>query len=240
LTINVKQIGHAVLHLDAYDEDYLITLPSLHIEGLYSGSPFVELNSSSHIVSSSGYVAKIDYSGRGWISGKKNSFTATLCKPSNGEKAGDPLYTIEGQWTEAFRIMEGKGGKHAPIVEEWDPHKLHTTHLTVAPIEEQDELESRRAWQKVVQAISAGDLDAVSHHKSTIENSQRELRKKEKEEGREWERRFFSRAESDPVFEKLAPVVGGLLEADKTGGVWLWDAEKAKEAKPPFRQAEGK
>lgn len=35
-TIHVKQIGHALLHLDKFDEYYLITLPSLHIEGLIS------------------------------------------------------------------------------------------------------------------------------------------------------------------------------------------------------------
>jgi len=40
-TITVKQIGHAKYHLDAFDEDYLITLPSLHIEGLVYGSPYV-------------------------------------------------------------------------------------------------------------------------------------------------------------------------------------------------------
>ncbi len=72
-TINVKQIGHAVFKIPAYDETYLITLPSLHIEALLFGAPFVELNDKTYITSSSGYTAKIDYSGKGWISGKKNS-----------------------------------------------------------------------------------------------------------------------------------------------------------------------
>jgi hypothetical protein len=83
----------------------LITLPSLHIEGLIMGSPYVELNKSTIITSSSGYTATIDYSGKGWISGKKNSFTATLTK--TGSK--DVLYNISGQWTDKFSINEGKG-----------------------------------------------------------------------------------------------------------------------------------
>lgn len=66
LTINIKQVGHALLHLNEFNEDFLITLPDLHIEGVYGGAPFVELNSASYIASSSGYTAKIDYSGRGW------------------------------------------------------------------------------------------------------------------------------------------------------------------------------
>jgi oxysterol-binding protein-related protein 9/10/11 len=192
-------------------------------------------------VSSSGYLAKVDYSGRGWISGKKNSFTATLSKYSatqRGDKVGEPLYTVEGQWTEAFTMKEGKGGKSAKVVGEWNPHDTQKADLTVAPIEEQDELESRRAWQRVAQAIYSGDMDAVSHHKSTIENSQRDMRKKEREEGREWERRFFKRAESNVTFEELAAVINEPLEPEKTDGVWLWDAEKAKEARPPFRSME--
>lgn len=45
-TITVRQIGHAKLHLGGFDEDYLITLPSLHIEGLVYGTPYVGLVSS--------------------------------------------------------------------------------------------------------------------------------------------------------------------------------------------------
>ena len=204
----------------------------MHVEGIYSGSPFIELEGSSHIVSSSGYQAKIDYTGRGWLSGKKNSFNATLSKSgASGHKGSEILYTITGQWTEAFQIVEGKGGKTAKAIDEWSPKNNPTTPLTVAPIEEQEELESRRAWQQVAQGIAAGDMDATSHFKSIIENSQRELRKKEKEEGREWDRRYFSRAEKHPVFEKLAPVVHEQLEGEKTNGVWRWDAEKAKAAR---------
>jgi len=82
----------------------LIMLPSLHIEGIVYGSPYVELNKSSTIISSTGYIATIDYSGKGWISGKKNSFTATLTK----EGSKEVLYTIDGQWTDKFVVKEGK------------------------------------------------------------------------------------------------------------------------------------
>lgn len=85
----------------------LITLPSLHIEGIVYGSPYVELNKSTTITSSTGYVAKIDYSGKGWVSGKKNSFVATLSK--EGQK--EVLYTVEGQWSDKFILKEGKGKK---------------------------------------------------------------------------------------------------------------------------------
>jgi len=228
-TINVKQIGHAIFHIDAFDEDYLITLPSLHIEGLITGSPYVELNRCSYIQSSSGYTAKIDYTGKGWLSGKKNSFTASLYQDG---KEKEPLYTVDGQWTDSFTIRDAKTKK---AVDSFDPKATKTTPLTVATIEQQDEMETRRAWQKVATAISKGDMDTTSYEKSIIENHQREMRKKEKEEGREWSRRFFTRTTRSPTFEALAMKIGESVNEDLTDGIWLFDQEKAKESAPPFR-----
>jgi len=229
-TINVTQIGHAILHINAFNEDYLITLPSLHIEGLITGSPYVELNKTSYIESSSGYTAKIDYSGKGWLSGKKNSFTASLY-PKGREK--EPVYTASGQWTGSFTIYDAKTKK---VVDSFDPNVTKTTPLTVAPIEQQDDMESRRAWQKVAQAISKGDMDTTSYEKSIIENEQREMRRKEKDEGREWDRRFFTRAETHSVLNELSKEIGENINDTMTNGIWIFDPEKAKNAQPPFRQ----
>ncbi|KAI9663401.1 MAG: Oxysterol binding protein [Trizodia sp. TS-e1964] len=221
-TINVKQIGHALLHLSRYDEDYLITLPSLHIEGLIYGAPFVELNKSTFIQSSSGYTAKIDYSGKGWLSGKKNSFTATLY-PTGKEK--EIIYSIEGQWTDSFTIKDAKG----KVIDTWDAKKAETTPLFTAPVADQDPLESRRAWEKVASAIIVGDMDAAGIEKSKIENEQRELRRLEKAENREWVRRYFTAAEEDARLEKLSKMLGERGEAEKCG-IWRWDEAKAKVA----------
>jgi hypothetical protein len=222
-TINVKQIGHAVYTLAAYDETYLITLPNLHIEGLIFGAPFVELNGQTYITSSSGFTAKIDYSGKGWLSGKKNTFSATLY-PSDREK--DTLYTVTGQWNKTFDIREGSS-KHGALIETYDAEKSEITPLTVAPISEQDPMESHRAWQKVAEGIAVGNMDIVGTEKTKIEVEQRALREKERSEGRTWERRYFSKVESDPHLDKLAPVISLAIEADKTGGIWRFDEKKA-------------
>ena len=213
-----------MLHLDKHNEDYLISLPSLHIEGLIYGAPFVELNRSTFIQSSSGYTAKIDYSGKGWLSGKKNSFTATLY-PDGLER--EPLYTVDGQWSEAFTI---KGAKTKKELDSHNAKVTQTTPLIVAPLEQQDPLESRRAWRQVAVSIEKGDLDTTSVEKSKIENQQRELRRQEQAEGREWERRYFSHVPDDSVLELLGSKIGERAEIDKTGGVWRWDAKKAEKA----------
>ena len=78
-------------------------------------------------------------------------------------------------------------------------------------------------------------MDTVSIEKSKIENAQRELRRKEQSEGREWERRFFTRVPTpDPIFEALAKPIGERIESEKTGGVWRFSGDKAAGAKPPF------
>jgi hypothetical protein len=235
-TIHVKQIGHALLELAPFKETYLITLPSLHIESLLYGNPFVELNKSSYIVSSSGFVAKIDYSGKGWVSGKKNSFTASLYRAGQ-EK--EPLYTAEGQWTDTFTIRDGSK-KSAAAVDSYNAKANPTTQLIVAPLDQQGPYESHRAWQHVAAAIRRTDMDTVHIEKSKIENAQRELRKKEQAEGREWQRRFFQRLPGPcPIFEQLARVIGERIESDKTGGVWRFvgDRSEASGSASPAGQA---
>ncbi|PPJ57427.1 hypothetical protein CBER1_01354 [Cercospora berteroae] len=230
-TIHLKQVGHALLHLDAFDEDYLITLPALHIEGLLKGSPFVELNKSSYIVSSSGYTARIDYSGAGWVSGKKNSLSAIVYPHGKEKDKKSVLYKAEGSWTDEFVIKDADKN----VVQQYNAKKEPKTQLQVADIKDQDPLETRRAWQKVAAAIQKGDMNTTHAEKTKIEEFQRATRKKEQSEGKEWQRIFFSRADKLPVFDKLIKEVPyGGIEQDQTGGIWVFDQEKAKNAKPPF------
>ncbi len=182
----------------------------------------MELNDKTYITSSSGYTSKIDYSGKGWLSGKKNSFTAVLY-PTGKEK--ETLYTITGQWTKSFDIIEGSKKK---VIDTYNAEASPTTPLTIAPIEQQDDMESRKAWQKVAAGIALGDMDLTGIEKTKIEESQRELRKQETAEGRQWERQYFTKLESDPILNDLGPLIGLIPEADKTGGIWRFDEEKAK------------
>jgi oxysterol-binding protein-related protein 9/10/11 len=150
-TIHIKQIGHALLTLKPPNsqekETYLITLPALHIENLIYGAPFVELGKAIHIASSTGYISKIDFSGRGWLSGKKNTFTAAMWKEGEGSES-KPLYSAEGQWSDKFELKEGHG-KRAKTIDTFKPSDVKLSQLNIAPLEEQDVFESRRAWSQV-------------------------------------------------------------------------------------------
>ena len=200
-------------------------MPKIHIEGLMTGNISPELNGSTIIRSSSGYTAKIDYISKGWIGGRKNGFSAQLFHDDN---ENTPLYTVEGQWSDSWICKDLKTQK---VVEKFDINSAKRTPLQVAPINAQHPLESRRAWHHVAQAIHKGDIFAISYEKSKIENEQREMRIRERQEGSEFPRRYFSKAKEDPVAQKLAQEMNcASIEADMDikQGVWVWDDEKDK------------
>ena len=193
-SINVKQFGHAILTFESLGETYLITLPPLHIEGLITASPFVELEGTSYIQSSNGYIAAIEYSGRGYFSGKKNTFKARVYKDSlKMQDKQNAEVTISGQWSGKSYINKGSTTPTSKQNDDlfYDANEVPAQHLHVKPIEEQHELESRKAWQKVAEAVKKGDFNEIHEEKSLIENAQREQRKREQAAGVKWETRWF-------------------------------------------------
>ncbi|CAR22742.1 Protein KES1 [Lachancea thermotolerans] len=247
-SLSVKQFGHALLEYGKFNEQYLITLPPLHIEGMLVASPFVELEGKAYIQSSSGLLCVVEFSGRGYFSGKKNSFKARIFqKPSDASDKEKALYTITGQWSGTSTISKGKSKKGEELF--YDASKLRVEHLHVKPIEEQHSLESRKAWKKVADAVKGGDFSQIHQEKSALENAQRDLRKQEEAEGTKWKRRWFVledyTAGINDKFTSLASnlklstknVPSGTLVGDKedkkehSAAHWrfkreLWDSEK--------------
>ncbi|ESW97001.1 Protein KES1 [Ogataea parapolymorpha DL-1] len=209
--LNVRQYGHALLSYENLNEKYLITLPPLHIEGILMAAPFVELEQKSYIQSSAGYVAVIEYSGKGYFSGKSNSFKARIYKNiSEAEDKTKALYTVSGQWSGVSSISRGNTvASDAQVF--FDAKNSKPQHLTVKPIEEQSPLESRRAWQKVAEAIRANNYNLIHEEKTKIENEQRELRKKEAADDTPWKQKFFEEIDYTTLTE----------EDDETGYVKL-------------------
>lgn len=178
-TINVKQVGHGLLKIKLADgkfESYLITLPRLKIEGLWYGAPYVELDQTSLIQSSHGLVTKIEYRGKGWVSGKSHSFTATISSTGStsssshhhhSSSSGSVLYTIDGTWTgESHFIKPSNGGKEGQLfLNAAGP----TNPIEVRPVEQQGEFESRRAWKAVADGIRKGDFESASQAKAALE-----------------------------------------------------------------------
>ncbi|KAK9459902.1 uncharacterized protein V1516DRAFT_678340 [Lipomyces oligophaga] len=223
LTISVRQVGHALLRISKFDELYYIQLPSLHIEGLFYGAPYVELEGKTVIQCSNGYKFVTEYSGKGYFSGKKNTFKGKLYGPDNSSTS---LYTIQGQWSGKSTIRNDSVKKSAeqPF---YDASEHPVVPLTVKPIAEQAEYESNRAWEKVAAAVSVMDYDTIHVEKSKIENAQRALRKQEQDENREWQRLYFEQVDDEGKYLQVTKLAG--VEPDSK--IWRFN-RRAFEAGP--------
>lgn len=202
-SIQVVQVGHALMRLSRPegDETYLISLPKLSIDGLFLGSPYIELTGASSIRSSTGYTATINYSGRGYFSGKAHSFTATI----NADNTKELLLEVTGTWSGKSTVKSGSALPQNSTF--WDAESIPREELSVKPLEEQDAYESRNVWRNVAAGIRSGDYGAASRDKSRIENEQRQLRKDEAAAGKTHQLKHFTYVESDPEYAALAPAI---------------------------------
>lgn len=230
-SVNIQQIGHAILSLRKYDEDYLVPLPNVKIKGIIAASPYPELNGEYYIAGSNGYVSRIDFSGKSLFKGKKNSFEAKVYKAGHET---DVLYEVKGSWSESFTLYDVKAGKE---LETYDVSAAKGPPIIVPARDQQDSWESQRVWGDVVDAIERVQMTAVANSKSALEQAQRDMRKQEVEKGKTFEPIFFRADKQDARFNKLAKEVPGGedIAVDQTKGVWKFDDDAYTRAKRPFR-----
>ncbi|CAO0794709.1 unnamed protein product [Mucor circinelloides] len=189
----VDQIGYCTLKLTERDETYLFTLPSVSVNGIWYAAPYVELYGTSFVQSTSGFSASIEYTTKGWISGEVHHFKASVTH----ESLSTPT-VIEGQWTGKSTLTKNK--KTEDFL---DLTTLEKPKPFVRPVEEQDELESRRIWQKVSDALKAGDYATASSEKSAIENQQRALRKERETSETKWVPKHFNSVNGEAIYGDL-------------------------------------
>ncbi|KAI8969052.1 hypothetical protein BDF20DRAFT_142295 [Mycotypha africana] len=191
----VDQIGYCTLQLTERNETYLFTLPSVSVNGIWYAAPYVELYGTSFIHSTTGYFATIEYTTKGWISGEIHHFKASI---THDTLLSTPTI-IEGQWTGKSTISKNKN-KAEPFL---DLTKLEKPMPSVKPVEEQHELESRRVWKKVSEALKSGDYATASTEKTWIENQQRALRKERETKDEKWTPAHFASVEGEELYDNL-------------------------------------
>ncbi|CAG7851201.1 Protein KES1 [Serendipita indica DSM 11827] len=203
--ILVKQVGHAILTYAPPGKDvekYLITLPRLRIDGIWYGAPYIELTDNGYIQASTGYLSTIEYKGKGYFSGKAHSIKASFAvNPTS------PIVVVEGQWDTVTKVTSVKGSKHAKTGETFTDVTTPKEEVTVAPIESQNEWETRKLWQNVANGIRSGDFEAASKDKTRIENEQRQRRKDEQAAGTPWQLKHFVHLDEDADYVSLAAMI---------------------------------
>jgi oxysterol-binding protein-related protein 9/10/11 len=220
--VNIKQIGHACLHVSKHDETYLIPLPNVKVKGILTGTPYPEISDKYYIPSTNGFISSIDFTEKGFFgsSDKKHSFEAKLYKEGDEDH---PLFTVNGNWDSEFTIHDVHEGKD---IETFNIVAAESTQLTTEPLEDQDPWESRAAWKGVREALEKGDMQGTSDAKNSLENGQREMRKQEGgDDGDSWSRIFFSDMGEDTVATSLASKIGQKIIPQDTCGIWKFNLD---------------
>lgn len=192
-------------------------------------APYVELIGTTFIQASSGYYATVEYSSRGWISGEKNHFKCLIRKNSDPK---DYLYKIEGQWTGKSTLLNYQTKESAPFL---DVNSLKPARAKLKPLKEMGEMESRRIWEKVSEAIRDNDTALAGKEKTIIENQQRNIKKERDEKGLEWEPKYFKWVDNEPKVEKLQGMLDKVIkcrsDVKRDTGNWVFRDELSKKDK---------
>ncbi|KAI8874565.1 hypothetical protein K501DRAFT_264916 [Backusella circina FSU 941] len=216
------QVGQSVVNLDNRDhEKYMFSCPSITVNGIWYAAPYVELTGTSYIQCSSGLYCSIEYSSRGWISGERNHFKCYLRRNGN---AKEYIYKMEGQWSGKSTITPYGSKTSSPFL---DVTQLTPAPMTVKELDEQDEMESRKIWQKVSEAIRANDTQTAGAEKTKIENKQRQERADRVEAGEEWKPKYFDWVEEEPTVVTLQRMLTSTVKskyAAATTGNWVYKA----------------
>ncbi|KAF5844968.1 hypothetical protein GGP41_001091 [Bipolaris sorokiniana] len=227
--VAIKQKGYAIVHVDKYDEDYLLPLPNIKVKGLLSGVPHPELYGDYSLICSNGYISHIHFEGKSLLGfGQKNSFHARFFHKDN---PSDIIYILEGTWNSTFTIKDARSGTE---IETCDVHSIKQQPMNVPDLSEQDPWESRKAWQHVISALRRGDMRGVVKAKSEVENGQRQMRKDEQAKGETFTPVFFKRVDKDPIFEELVQCDPQGYTIDPKAGTWKVDKEAAENKSRPF------
>jgi hypothetical protein len=216
--VTVRQPGYAMVTDQKHDEQHLMTMPILNIKGIALGQPYPELEGPCYITSSSGYVTRIDFNGKGRLSlSGKNRVTAEIYHESDPKTI---LFEIKGVWNDHMTVRDAKGN----LVDDFTVDAVPLTLPTLPSLEKQNPWESRKAWSQVIEGIRTGDISKVTTCKNAIEEKQRELRRQEESEGGEWQRHFFERANKDEQAEALLAKIPDerwhAFDVNRTAGAW--------------------
>lgn len=194
----------------------------MYARGILFGKMKYELGDHSFVrCPEMGLVADLEFKTKGWVGGMYNAIGGTI----KNEKTGEALYEFSGLWSDEMFVKDLKVSRD-PFCQSvilstaWILTRLKTGHKElffnahrarpsppqVRPIEEQEERESQRLWQKTSQAVKDRNHELATDEKTKIEDMQRDEAAKRSQEGIEWHPRLFRRVKGGP---------GGLEEGEE-------------------------
>ncbi|KAJ4140993.1 Oxysterol-binding protein OBPa [Fusarium equiseti] len=165
-------------------------------------------------------VADVDFKTKGWVGGTYNAIGGVIKRESTGEV----LFELSGLWSEEMYIKDMTTGHREMF---FNAQRSKPSSPSVRPIDEQEERESQRLWEKTARAVKERNHELATDEKTKIEDRQREEAAQRAQENIEWHPRLFRRAQGGP---------GGMEEGEEDLE-WIINANVDHSA-PPEKQAE--
>ncbi|UZJ56878.1 hypothetical protein CBS101457_006198 [Exobasidium rhododendri] len=198
----------------AEGEEYQITHPTASINGLLRGSLWVAICETLFVTCRGGkregdsgarLKAIVEYKDESWVLKAKYALEAVIyehnpdteddCDKIRSVPQDRVIATIEGTWRGQI-MYKKKGDKDSRLLVDLDQLNMISTK-NVRPLDVQEDLESRKIWEPVTEAIVNKEFGQATKHKQEIEQVQREAAAERKKKGVEYKPQFFNEDISD-------------------------------------------
>ncbi|KAM0252127.1 hypothetical protein ACHAQJ_007867 [Trichoderma viride] len=160
-------------------------------------------------------TADIDFKTKGWVGGTYNAIGGVIKRESTGEV----LFELSGLWNEEMFIKDLRTGHREMF---FDANKSKPSPPLARPIEEQEERESQKLWEKTARAVKERNHELATDEKTKIEDRQREEAAARAQDNIEWLPRLFRAVKSGP----------GAIDEGEENLEWIINAHIEPSASP--------
>lgn len=185
-------------------ETYNITHPMASVAGLLRGSPYATIGESTTITCTGKdgkvgqYRTIVGYTEESWLRAAKYALEGVIYKVQDEAElewtkvkqvpVDRVVASFEGCWRGEVRWKMAADAKPKVLL---NMVPLGVAPKTVAPLDAQDALETRKIWSGVTDALVAKNYSLASKRKQELEQKQRDKAEARKKAGEEHAARFF-------------------------------------------------
>ncbi|KAJ3512733.1 hypothetical protein NLJ89_g3353 [Agrocybe chaxingu] len=171
------------------DGEYVITMPNMYARGILFGKMVLELGDTCIAKNEKhGLFCDLEFKTKGFFSGTYNAIAGRVRQSSND------IGELSGRWSHVMEIKNTKSGQKRVLFDAVKDGQ-NVSPKWVLPEQQQEPNESRRLWAALTEAIQMKDMERATVAKTSVEDAQREQRRKREESGDIHVPRFFEKVD---------------------------------------------
>jgi len=167
------------------DGEYVITMPNMYARGILFGKMVLELGDICIAKNEKhNMFCDLEFKTKGFFSGTYNAIAGRVRR--NSSDIGE----VSGRWSHVMEFRDVRTSQKRVLFDALKDGQ-NTFPKWVPPEDEQEPNESRRLWTHLTEAILLKDMEQATIAKTSVEDAQRDLRKRRDESGEVYTPRFF-------------------------------------------------